>query len=386
MQCNEENPIVLMNFSHIYEDEKFYKTAQAADEAAVTPHILDFTTLSGTHGYCDEAAAAEIRRRIAGYPAQGLHFLDNGNYHYITRFWCEKITEDFVLVVYDHHVDLRKPAFPGIMSCGSWIRDIMLRNTHCRGVLLIGPSRAQAGIINAELMTLSSEVILPEETCGKARAGEQPKTEEVRTGERPKVQGVYENAPDRKVSSTRSSEAPRMAACSGCSQQATCDYAREVAQNTDHHTRVKEYVKSQPDLQDPLLNVSLYCFTEEDILSGRADSHIPPLLERERLPIYISVDKDVLSTKVLHTNWDQGVMTEAELLRELRFFMMSPEIHVLGMDVCGEPDYNAYRRILDDTRNLRRSDRVNRDLLTLYQEHPDAAFFRLDLRRSYRVQ
>ena len=343
MQCNEENPIVLMNFSHIYEDEKFYKTAQAADEAAVTPHILDFTTLSGTHGYCDEAAAAEIRRRIAGYPAQGLHFLDNGNYHYITRFWCEKITEDFVLVVYDHHVDLRKPAFPGIMSCGSWIRDIMLRNTHCRGVLLIGPSRAQAGIINAELMTLSSEVILPE-------------------------------------------EAAMPAACASCSQQATCDYAREVAQNTDHHTRVKEYVKNQPDLQDPLLNVSLYCFTEEDILSGRADSHIPPLLERERLPIYISVDKDVLSTKVLHTNWDQGVMTEAELLRELRFFMMSPEIHVLGMDVCGEPDYNAYRRILDDTRNLRRSDRVNRDLLTLYQEHPDAAFFRLDLRRSYRVQ
>ncbi len=205
-----QDPVVIMNFTHIYEDETFYISEQksstsrscgasftpsnspapvsiAASSGPATvraasgvpsdrpasfvassnlatarassskPYILDFTTLSGTTGFCDDAAADEIRRRIADFPARGIHFLDNGNFHYLTRFWCEKISEDFVLVVYDHHVDLRKPVFPGLMSCGSWIRDVLLRNSHCRAVLIIGPECAQADIIERELQSLADE-------------------------------------------------------------------------------------------------------------------------------------------------------------------------------------------------------------------------------------
>ncbi len=122
-------------------------TVARTPSSPFTPSILDFTTLSGTTGFCDDAAADEIRRLIADFPARGIHFLDSGNFHYLTRFWCEKISEDFALVVYDHHVDLRKPVFPGLMSCGSWIRDVLLRNSHCRAVLIIGPECAQADII-----------------------------------------------------------------------------------------------------------------------------------------------------------------------------------------------------------------------------------------------
>ena len=242
------------------------------------PYILDFTTLSGTTGFCDDAAADEIRRRIADFPARGLHFLDNGNFHYLTRFWCEKITENFVLVVYDHHVDLRKPVFPGLMSCGSWIRDVLLRNSHCRAVLIIGPERAQADIIERELQSL-----------------------------------VAEDQPPR-------SSAP----------------------------------------------VRVCCFTEDDILDGRATRELPHILDALHLPVYIAIDKDVLSRKVLRTNWDQGIMTEAEFRRELDRFTMDPDIHILGVDICGEPAYNACRRLLDDTRDLRRSDGVNRRLLEHY--------------------
>ena len=243
--------------------------------ASLKPCILDFTTLSGTNGFCDDAAADEIRRRIADFPARGLHFLDNGNYHYLTRFWCEKITEDFALVVYDHHVDLRKPVFPGLMSCGSWIRDVLLRNSHCRAVLIIGPERAQAGIIERELQSLA-------------------------------------------------------------------------------------------DNQSSPLSASVSCFTEDDILDGRAARELPHILDALRLPVYISIDKDVLSRKVLRTNWDQGIMTEAEFRHELDRFTTDPQIHILGADICGEPAYNACRRILDDTRDLRRSDGVNRRLLEHY--------------------
>ena len=253
-------------------------TVARTPSSPFTPSILDFTTLSGTTGFCDDAAADEIRRRIADFPARGIHFLDNGNFHYLTRFWCEKISEDFALVVYDHHVDLRKPVFPGLMSCGSWIRDVLLRNSHCRAVLIIGPECAQADIIERELQSLVAE--------------DQP---------------LRASAP-----------------------------------------------------------VRVCCFTEDDILDGRVARELPHLLDALHLPVYISIDKDVLSRIVLRTNWDQGIMTEAEFRHELDRFAMGPDIHILGVDICGEPAYNACRRLLDDTRDLRRSDGVNRRLLEHY--------------------
>lgn len=364
-----QDPVVIMNFTHIYEDETFYiseqkssaphsgeaspapvivpgslapvratsparstcsgipasGTAERAPRSPFTPNILDFTTLSGTNGFCDDAAADEIRRRIADFPARGLHFLDNGNYHYLTRFWCEKITEDFALVVYDHHVDLRKPVFLGLMSCGSWIRDVLLRNSHCRAVLIIGPERAQADIIERELQSLVAD---------------------------------EDNFSDESVSGTAAE--PRMIADSAVHDRTPS--ASDV--NLPAHTWT--FVCPKADNQSSPLSASVSCFTEDDILDGRAARELPHILDALRLPVYISIDKDVLSRKVLRTNWDQGIMTEAEFRHELDRFTTDPQIHILGADICGEPTYNACCRILDDTRDLRRSDGVNRRLLEHY--------------------
>ena len=382
-----QDPVVIMNFTHMYEDETFYISEQKssaphsgeaspapsivpgspapalstgsgiptsvraaspapaivpgspapalstessipapARAASLKPCILDFTTLSGTNGFCDDAAADEIRRRIADFPACGLHFLDNGNYHYLTRFWCEKITEDFALVVYDHHVDLRKPVFPGLMSCGSWIRDVLLWNSHCRAVLIIGPERAQADIIERELQSLADE----------------------------------DNFSAESVSGT--ADGPRMIADSAVHDRTPS--ASDV--NLPAHTWT--FVRPKADNQSSPLSASVRvsCFTEDDILDGRAARELPHILDALRLPVYISIDKDVLSRKVLRTNWDQGIMTEAEFRHELDRFTMDPDIHILGADICGEPAYNACRRILDDTRDLRRSDGVNHRLLEHY--------------------
>ena len=381
-----QDPVVIMNFTHIYEDETFYISEQKSSTprngeaspapsassspatvtteralrppsivpgspapvrstgsgipapalstessipaparvASLKPYILDFTTLSGTNGFCDDAAADEIRRRIADFPARGLHFLDNGNYHYLTRFWCEKITEDFALVVYDHHVDLRKPVFPGLMSCGSWIRDVLLWNRHCRAVLIIGPECAQADIIERELQSLV----------------------------------VEDNFSDESVSGTAAE--PRMIADSAVHDRTPS--ASDV--NLPAHTWT--FVRPKADNQSSPLSASVSCFTEDDILDGCAARELPHILDELRLPVYISIDKDVLSRKVLHTNWDQGIMTEAEFRHELDRVTTDPQIHILGADICGEPAYNACRRILDDTRDLRRSDGVNHRLLEHY--------------------
>lgn len=372
-----QDSVVIMNFTHIYEDETFYISEQKSSAsrscaassapsassspatitteralrppsivpgspaparstgsgipaparvASLKPYILDFTTLSGTNGFCDDAAADEIRRRIADFPARGLHFLDNGNYHYLTRFWCEKITEDFALVVYDHHVDLRKPVFPGLMSCGSWIRDVLLRNSHCRAVLIIGPERAQTDIIGRELQSLV----------------------------------VEDNFSDESVSGTAAES--WMIADSAVHDRTPS--ASDVNLPAHTWTFMRREGDDQPLCSSTPVRVS--CFTEDDILDGRAARELPHILDELRLPVYISIDKDVLSRKVLRTNWDQGIMTEAELHRELGRFTTDPQIHILGADICGEPAYNACRRILDDTRDLRRSDGVNRRLLEHY--------------------
>ena len=309
------------------------------------PYILDFTTLSGTTGFCDDAAADEILRCIADFPARGIHFLDNGNFHYLTRFWCEKITEDFVLVVYDHHVDLRKPVFPGLMSCGSWIRDVLLRNSHCRAVLIIGPECAQADIIERELQSLADEDSFSDDS-------------------------MFGTAAERRMTADQATHAsaagqlPHVSAADYASHSWT--YVRREA--SDQPPRSSASVRRDTDGQRPCASapVRVCCFTEDDILDGRVARELPHLLDALHLPVYISIDKDVLSRKVLRTNWDQGIMTEAEFRHELDRFTMDPDIHILGVDICGEPAYNACRRLLDDTRDLRRSDGVNRRLLEHY--------------------
>ena len=84
---------------------------------------LDFRDIEGTELYVSAEAEEEIRRRLKEYGPGGIHLLDNGNYHYLTRFFLEKITVPFDLLTFDNHTDDKPCAFPGMRSCGSWIRD-----------------------------------------------------------------------------------------------------------------------------------------------------------------------------------------------------------------------------------------------------------------------
>lgn len=52
------------------------------------------------------------------------------------------------------------------------------------------------------------------------------------------------------------------------------------------------------------------------------------------LPVYLSIDKDVLSGDYARTNWDQGAMTLPQLKDAVRAIASRHEI--LGIDVCGE--------------------------------------------------
>lgn len=123
--------VVVLDFSHVYEQESF---CQGRDF-----RWIDCTHLTGTDCYCDADGEKALRRLIAPYPPHGIHFIDNGDYHYLTKFWTDKIQEPWSLVLFDKHTDMQADLF-GMLSCGDWVKAVMDTNPYLRSVVIVGAS------------------------------------------------------------------------------------------------------------------------------------------------------------------------------------------------------------------------------------------------------
>lgn len=119
-----------MNFSGIYRREQFHGEEIFWVEAG---------DISGTNCYCDGEAYDTLLGRLAEFPAGGIHFIDSGNYHYMSRIWLSKVNEPVSLLVFDNHTDMQLPAFGGILSCGGWIAAALTEVDNLQNVILIGP-------------------------------------------------------------------------------------------------------------------------------------------------------------------------------------------------------------------------------------------------------
>lgn len=76
----------------------------------------------------------------------------------------------------------------------------------------------------------------------------------------------------------------------------------------------------------------------------------------KQYPVYISIDKDVLSRRVIDTNWSQGNMKLTELKNILHGII--PRRKVIGIDLCGECANEAGKLSA-----VKKSDEVNANLL-----------------------
>ena len=119
----------IFDFSGVYRFQDFYKGVG---------HVwVNFTDLSGVNGYCDQEAAQVIEER-AKKLEEGIHYIDGGNYHYVSFLLLKKIKTPFSLVVFDHHTDMMTSAFGDLLSCGSWIREALIGVENLKQVILIG--------------------------------------------------------------------------------------------------------------------------------------------------------------------------------------------------------------------------------------------------------
>lgn len=122
--------VVVMNFSHIYEQERFYRQGNY--------RWIDCTDIRGTDCYCDTEALTAIIDKIKNCSPYGIHFIDSGNYHYVSKLWLDKVKEPFVLLVLDHHPDMQPSLFGNLMSCGCWVKAVLDTNPYIQKVVLLG--------------------------------------------------------------------------------------------------------------------------------------------------------------------------------------------------------------------------------------------------------
>ena len=214
--------ISVNSMSKVYESESFYKPFINSQ------NFIDCTDIEGINCYATDFAVKELRRRMNDLDLSGVHFIDSGNYHYLTYFFLERISEPFELVLIDKHPDCKIPMFEEFLSCGGWIRNAFLDINNLKKVYMIG---------------------------------------------------------------------------------------------TD-----EDLLYELDDLMDYKENVTVV--TKESYLGDN--------LSKDNLPIYISLDKDVLSEEVVTTNWNQGQMTLEEL--DDTFLIIKNNRRIIGIDICGEAD------------------------------------------------
>ena len=259
----------IQNFTGVYAEQPFMQGLRRRDGA----RYIDCSDIPGTDCYCDDEAVEAIRRCIADagiMDARGIHFFDNGNYHYMSKIWTDMVQEPFSLVVFDHHPDMQEPRFGNILSCGGWVKKVAEENKFVDNIVIIGVSDYLTREIPAH----------------------------------------------KKVSYLRESE-------------------------------YKAMVKSPSGF--------------ETFLSSLNDLELPLSPS-----IYISIDKDALSTDYAATNWDQGSLSLEHMKAIISAFAQGRKI--IGVDICGERarDFAGDERFTTqeaDTLN----DRTNRELVEFLQ-------------------
>ena len=121
----------LIKMTDAYEYQSFYKSIDNLK-------ILDCRSLEGTRCYLDDFAKEQLLNLMEAALSYGIHFIDSGNYHYLSLLWLSKINTDFNLILFDHHPDNQPPNFGMITSCGGWVLEAVESLPHLQNVYTFG--------------------------------------------------------------------------------------------------------------------------------------------------------------------------------------------------------------------------------------------------------
>lgn len=174
--------ITIQDFTGVYAEQPFMQELRAAAETSKDVRWLNCTKIVGTDCYCDDDAIKEINDLINSAERSksecdsnienrdnstsdialqsGIHFFDNGNYHYMSKLWTDKVQEPFSLIVFDHHPDMQPPRFGGILSCGGWVKEVLDNNKFIQNAIIIGVKDELVETVREELSQSGESNIL----------------------------------------------------------------------------------------------------------------------------------------------------------------------------------------------------------------------------------
>ncbi len=147
------NPYYLISLSGAYDSQSFWKKGGLAKnkqkEYLAEPEkrqslecvYIDCTDVSGSLYFCSDEARDELTKRLADVPVNALHFVDSGDYHYLSLLFLQRIDQPFSLLLFDHHSDCMESAFGGdLLTCGSWVLRALTDLPNLKKAILVGPA------------------------------------------------------------------------------------------------------------------------------------------------------------------------------------------------------------------------------------------------------
>ena len=141
--------LLIADFTGVYEEQGFL---QELRERGVPYRRVRLGDIDGTSCYCDPDAEVEISRRLGTDPSELVRCIDSGDYHYVSKILAAGEALPFTLVLIDNHPDDQAPAFGGVLSCGSWVRDLRETNPLLEEVWTLGPDhRIRGAAVDREL-------------------------------------------------------------------------------------------------------------------------------------------------------------------------------------------------------------------------------------------
>ena len=167
--------ITVQDFTGVYAEQAFMQELRATAETSKDVRWLDCTKIVGTDCYCDDDAIKEINESIDNAECDienrgnstnvpTIHFFDNGNYHYMSKLWTDRVQEPFTLIVFDHHPDMQPPRFGGILSCGGWVKEVLDNNKFIQNAIIIGVKDELVKTVHEELSQSGKSSILEKVT------------------------------------------------------------------------------------------------------------------------------------------------------------------------------------------------------------------------------
>ena len=108
---------------------------------------LSMKDVQGRNMYCTDEAFEEIKGRLSDIPdsEKGTHFIDTGNYHYMSRIYTSFIDFKYDLILFDNHTDMQQAGFGDILSCGSWALEVLEKDEHLSSLSIFGPASFEDG-------------------------------------------------------------------------------------------------------------------------------------------------------------------------------------------------------------------------------------------------